>query len=50
MIMEVFHHEFQKKNEDEILWAEAKIAAKKCFYEDETFIKKEDITKYLGGQ
>jgi hypothetical protein len=39
-----------KKNEDEILWAEAKIAAKKCFYEDETFIKKEDITKYLGGQ
>ncbi|CAB4423591.1 unnamed protein product [Rhizophagus irregularis] len=38
-----------KKNEDEILWAEARIAAKKCFHEDETFIKKEDITKYLGG-
>ncbi|GES88323.1 hypothetical protein RCL_jg5237.t1 [Rhizophagus clarus] len=38
-----------KKDEDEILWSKARIAAKKCFYEDETFIKKEDITKYLGG-
>ncbi|CAI2169499.1 11115_t:CDS:10 [Funneliformis geosporum] len=39
-----------EKDEDEILWAEARIAAKRCFDEDETFIKKESITEFLGGQ
>jgi hypothetical protein len=41
--------ELSEKNE-EILWKEAKNVAKKCFDEDETFVKKEEITKYLGGQ
>ncbi|CAG8642779.1 4764_t:CDS:10 [Funneliformis mosseae] len=44
-----FPPDVPEKNEDEILWAEARIAAKRCFDEDETFIKKEAITEFLGG-
>ncbi|CAG8478549.1 10067_t:CDS:10 [Ambispora gerdemannii] len=41
--------EVLEKNEDEVAWADARIAAQRCYEEDQTFKLKEQIAEFLGG-